>query len=136
MADPEAGAGADYQALGITKTFADIAVLRDVTVHFRSGEVHSLIGENGAGKSTLLKIMAGVYPSDAGTLALGGQTLPPLTPRDAQRHGIYLVPQEPRLMPDLSVAENLYLGALPRGRLGTVAGRRIARDLFWSQWNG
>jgi len=125
MADPEAGAGADYQALGITKTFADIAVLRDVTVHFRPGEVHSLIGENGAGKSTLLKIMAGVYPSDAGTLALGGQTLPPLTPRDAQRHGIYLVPQEPRLMPDLSVAENLYLGALPTGRIGAVAWRRM-----------
>ena len=69
--------------------------------------------------------MAGVYPSDAGTLALGGQTLPPLTPRDAQRHGIYLVPQEPRLMPDLSVAENLYLGALPTGRIGAVAWRRM-----------
>jgi len=125
MADHEAGAGADYQARGITKLFADTPVLRDVTVHFRPGEIHSLIGENGAGKSTLLKIMAGVYPSDAGTLSLGGQTLPPLTPRDAQRHGIYLVPQEPRLMPDLSVAENLYLGALPTGRLGTVAWRRM-----------
>jgi len=83
MADHEAGAGADYQARGITKTFADIAVLRDVTVHFRPGEIHSLIGENGAGKSTLLKVMAGAYPSDAGTLSLGGQNLPPLTPRDA-----------------------------------------------------
>jgi len=117
MADHEAGAGADYQARGITKTFADIAVLRDVTAHFRPGEIHSLIGENGAGKSTLLKVMAGVYPSDAGTLSLGGQTLPPLTPGDAQRLGIYLVPQEPRLMPDLPVAENLYLGALPTGRI-------------------
>jgi ABC-type sugar transport system ATPase subunit len=67
MADHEVGAGADYHARGITKAFAEIAVLRDVTVHFRPGEIHSLIGENGAGKSTLLKIMAGVYPSDAGT---------------------------------------------------------------------
>jgi ABC-type sugar transport system ATPase subunit len=125
VADHEAGAGVDYQARDVTKTFAGIAVLRDVTVHFRPGEIHSLIGENGAGKSTLLKVMAGVYPSDAGTLSLGGQTLPPLTPRDAQRHGIYLVPQEPRLMPDLSVAENLYLGALPTRRLGTVAWRRM-----------
>ncbi|HWF42089.1 MAG TPA: sugar ABC transporter ATP-binding protein, partial [Acidothermaceae bacterium] len=73
------------------------------------------VGENGAGKSTLLKIMAGVYSADAGSLVLEGETLTGLTPRDAQRHGIYLVPQEPRLMPDLSVAENLYLGALPRG---------------------
>jgi ABC-type sugar transport system ATPase subunit len=125
MADHKVDAGADYHARGITKTFADIAVLRDVTVHFRPGEIHSLIGENGAGKSTLLKVMAGVYPSDAGTLSLGGKTLPPLTPRDAQRHGIYLVPQEPRLMPDLSVAENLYLGALPTRQLGTVAWRRM-----------
>jgi len=125
VADHRAGAGVDYLARGITKSFANTAVLRDVTVHFRPGEVHSLIGENGAGKSTLLKVMAGVYPSDAGQLVLGGQALPPLTPRDAQRHGIYLVPQEPRLMPDLSVAENLYLGALPTRRLGTVAWRRM-----------
>jgi ABC-type sugar transport system ATPase subunit len=125
MADHQAGTGVDYLAENVTKTFAGIAVLRNVTVHFRPGEVHSLIGENGAGKSTLLKIMAGVYPSDTGELVLGGETLPPLTPRDAQRHGIYLVPQEPRLMPDLSVAENLYLGALPKGRLGTVAWRQM-----------
>jgi ABC-type sugar transport system ATPase subunit len=119
------GTGVDYLARDVTKTFAGIAVLRNVTVHFRPGEVHSLIGENGAGKSTLLKVMAGVYPSDTGQLVLGGQTLPPLTPRDALRRGIYLVPQEPRLMPDLSVAENLYLGALPTRRLGTVAWRRM-----------
>ena len=125
LADNQVGAGVDYLARDVTKTFAGITVLRNVTVHFRPGEVHSLIGENGAGKSTLLKIMAGVYPSDAGQLVLGGETLPPLSPRDAQRHGIYLVPQEPRLMPDLSVAENLYLGALPKGRLGTVAWRQM-----------
>jgi ABC-type sugar transport system ATPase subunit len=117
--------GADYMARGITKSFGGITVLHDVTVHFRPGEVHSVIGENGAGKSTLLKIMAGVYPSDQGALVLDGTTLPALTPRDAERHGIYLVPQEPRLMPDLSVAENLYLGALPTRRFGGVAWRLI-----------
>jgi len=112
--------GADYEAHAITKSFADVTVLHSVTVRFRPGEIHAVVGENGAGKSTLLKIMAGMYVPDSGTLVLDGETLPALTPREAHRRGIYLVPQEPRLMPDLSVAENLYLGALPRGRFGQV----------------
>jgi ABC-type sugar transport system ATPase subunit len=117
--------GADYETRGISKSFENVAVLRDVTVHFRRGEIHSLIGENGAGKSTLLKILSGMLPADRGELVLDGKRLPALTPREAQRHGIYLVPQEPRLMPDLSVAENLYLGALPTRWLGAVAWRRM-----------
>ena len=117
--------GADYETRGISKSFDDVAVLHDVTVHFHRGEIHSLIGENGAGKSTLLKILSGMIPADRGELVLDGTLLPALTPREAQRHGIYLVPQEPRLMPDLSVAENLYLGALPTRRLGGVAWRRM-----------
>ena len=117
--------GADYEARGVSKSFGGVAVLHDVTVHFCRGEIHSLIGENGAGKSTLLKVLAGMVPADHGELVLDGKLLPALTPRDAQRSGIYLVPQEPRLMPDLSVAENLYLGALPTRRFGTVAWRRI-----------
>ena len=112
-----ADGGAHYQALALSKSFSGVSVLRDVDVDFRPGEVHTLVGENGAGKSTLLKIMAGIYSADAGTLVLEGETLTGLTPREGQRHGVYLVPQEPRLMPDLSVAENLYLGALPRGVL-------------------
>jgi ABC-type sugar transport system ATPase subunit len=118
-----AAKGADYAAHGVSKSFGGVTVLRDVTVRFSPGEVHSLIGENGAGKSTLLKVMAGLYPADAGELVLDGKPLPTLSPREAQRHGIYLVPQEPRLMPDLSVAENLYLGALPTSRSGRVAWR-------------
>ena len=117
--------GADYEARGIVKSFAHVKVLRQVGVHFRPGEIHALVGENGAGKSTLLKIMAGVYSPDGGSLVLGGTTMSALSPREAQRHGIWLVPQEPRLMPDLSVAENLYLGALPTGLLGRVAWRRM-----------
>ena len=117
--------GTDYEARGVSKSFANVTVLHDVTVHFRQGEIHSIIGENGAGKSTLLRILAGMFPASSGELVLNGKALPALTPRDAQRHGIYLVPQEPRLMPDLSVAENLYLGALPRRRLGAVAWRRM-----------
>jgi len=117
--------GADYEARGVSKSFTNVTVLHDVTVHFHRGEIHSIIGENGAGKSTLLRILAGMFPASRGELVLNGKILPALTPRDAQRHGIYLVPQEPRLMPDLSVAENLYLGALPRRRFGAVAWRRM-----------
>jgi ABC-type sugar transport system ATPase subunit len=123
MADPETRAAderADYEARAITKSFADVTVLHSVDVCFRPGEIHALVGENGAGKSTLLKIMAGMYAADSGTLVLNGDALPALSPREAHRRGIYLVPQEPRLMPDLSVAENLYLGTLPRGRFGQV----------------
>ena len=117
--------GADYEARAVSKSFDSVTVLHDVTVHFYRGEIHSVIGENGAGKSTLLRILAGMFPATAGELVLDGKVLPALTPRDAQRHGVYLVPQEPRLMPDLSVAENLYLGALPRHRFGAVAWRRM-----------
>jgi ABC-type sugar transport system ATPase subunit len=112
-----AEAGARYSAIGIVKSFSGVKVLQDVSVEFRPSEVHTLVGENGAGKSTLLKIMAGIYAADAGSLLLEDESLTGLSPREAQRRGIYLVPQEPRLMPDLSVAENLYLGALPRGVL-------------------
>lgn len=106
-----------YDAVDITKSFSGVAVLKQVSVTFQAGEVHSLVGQNGAGKSTLLKILSGLYPFDKGQLSLNGQKLASLTPAEALKAGIYLVPQEPRLMPDLSVAENLYLGALPRGRL-------------------
>jgi ABC-type sugar transport system ATPase subunit len=118
-------AGVDYEARGVSKDFGAVTVLRDVTVRFSRGEIHSLIGENGAGKSTLLRILGGMLPASRGELVLDGKPLPVLTPRDAQRHGIYLVPQEPRLMPDLSVAENLYLGALPRRRFGAIAWRQM-----------
>ena len=110
--------GVEYKALHVSKAFSSVPVLKDVSVSFHPGEIHSLLGENGAGKSTLLKIMSGVYTHDGGQLIRAGEELGQLSPAEAQRRGIYLVPQEPRLMPDLSVAENLYLGTLPRGRFG------------------
>jgi ABC-type sugar transport system ATPase subunit len=111
------GSGLRYDAVDIDKRFSGVEVLKAVTVAFHPGEIHTLVGENGAGKSTLLKVMAGVYAPDGGSLSLGGVPQRGLSPREAQSRGIYLVPQEPRLMPDLSVAENLYVGALPKGRL-------------------
>jgi len=106
-----------YAAAGITKSFAGAVALRDVSVTFLPGEIHTLVGENGAGKSTLLRVMAGIHQADAGSLTLGGEPLTHLTPRAAQQRGIYLVPQEPTLMPHLSVVENLFVGILPKGRL-------------------
>lgn len=105
-----------YRGAGVTKSFDGATVLQAADVCFEPGEIHALCGQNGAGKSTLLKIMAGVYRPSAGELVLGEETLPPLTPRLAQQHGIYLVPQEPTPMPHLSVAENLFVGVLPRRR--------------------
>ena len=107
------GHGVVYEANGICKAFAGVTVLDNVSVTFQPGEVHSLLGANGAGKSTLLKILAGSLTMDAGELVLDKAILPPLTSSRALSNGIYLVPQEPRVMPDLSIAENIYLGILP-----------------------
>ncbi len=117
-----------YEAIGVSKSFDGANVLTDVSVTFEAGQVHTLAGENGAGKSTLLKIMAGVYQPDAGELHLGGERLAGLSPRSAQRRGIYLVPQEPALMGSLSVTENLFLGILRRGRMRTVDWAAMRRE--------
>lgn len=123
-----AATGLSYEIRGAYKAFSGVPVLKNVSIDFRPGEVHTLVGENGAGKSTLLKLMSGVYTADAGEFILNGVPLGSLTPAEAQRKGIYLVPQEPRLMPDLSVAENLFLGALPVGRLGFTVDWKAVND--------
>lgn len=109
--------GLHYHARDIRKSFSGVEVLKGVSLDLAQGEVHSLLGANGAGKSTLLKIMSGIYSSDGGELLVDGRVLPPLTPAKAQQASIYLVPQEPRVMPELSIAENIFLGIQPRGRL-------------------
>jgi ABC-type sugar transport system ATPase subunit len=120
---------ARYDGAGISKAFSGSPALSDVSVSFLPGEIHTLVGENGAGKSTLLKVMAGIHQPDAGELILNGQRLRALTPRSAQQHGIYLVPQEPTLMATLSVVENLFVGIMPRGRLPfSVDWRRMTQS--------
>ncbi|MFI5199623.1 MAG: ATP-binding cassette domain-containing protein, partial [Candidatus Limnocylindrales bacterium] len=74
------------------------------------GEVHALVGENGAGKSTLVKILAGIHQPDAGTIRLDGEAVQNHGPAHARQLGIAVVHQEPRLFPDLSVAENVFIG--------------------------
>lgn len=106
-----------YEAVAVSKSFSGARALDHVSVSFRPGEIHTLVGENGAGKSTLLRVMAGIHQPDSGELRLAGEQLTHLTPRSAQQRGIYLVPQEPTLMPHLSALENLFVGIIPRGRL-------------------
>ena len=105
---------------GLTKTFQAVTALRDVSIDFAAGSVHVLFGENGAGKSTLIGVLSGVHRPDAGQLLLSGSgadagdgglaEITPSSPREARELGISAVFQEPALVPQLSVAENLNLG--------------------------
>jgi L-arabinose transport system ATP-binding protein len=99
---------------GISKAFAGVLALREVSLEVRAGEVLALVGENGAGKSTLLKVLSGDYQPDAGQLLLDGTPVAFASPSDAHRAGIRVIYQEPEIIPHVSVAENVYVGELPR----------------------
>jgi len=99
---------------GITKSFPGVMALQDVDLEINEGEVHAIVGENGAGKSTLMKILAGFYQPDKGEIEVGGRKATHWTPREARSRGIGMIYQELNLVPDLSVAENISLGAMPR----------------------
>jgi ABC-type sugar transport system ATPase subunit len=101
------------QAAGITKHFPGARALTNVDFNLRAGEIHALCGENGAGKSTLMKILAGNIRQDSGTIWYKGQIVAFHSPLDAKRNGILLIHQEISLVPQLSVAENIFLGSLP-----------------------
>ena len=105
---------------GVSKTFPGVRALHEVSFEVARGEVHALIGENGAGKSTLMKILSGVYTDYEGQVRLDGQPLTLHGPRDAQRHGIAIIHQELNLIPELTVAENIFLGREPRTPLGLL----------------
>jgi len=104
----------------ITKTFPGVVALDDVTFECCLGEVHAVVGENGAGKSTLMKILAGVYVPDSGVIVLDGETVRILSPHAAQQLGVSIIYQELNLLPDLNVAQNVFLGRESRGPLGLV----------------
>ena len=113
------------RAAGISKSFFGNAVLRDVSIALAPGRIHALLGENGAGKSTLINVLSGALTPDAGTITIGGKTLDGLTPPMARSLGVAVVQQELSLMPHLSIAENIALGAAPR-RFGLIDYRAIA----------
>jgi ribose transport system ATP-binding protein len=111
---------------GVRKNFGATAALRGVSLGVGEGECHALIGENGAGKSTLMKILSGAHTADAGRIALDGEPFAPRNPHEARRAGVAMIYQELNLAPDLSVAENIVLGAEP-SRLGWLR-RGAMRD--------
>ena len=118
---------------GVSKRFGATQALDDVSLTLLPAEIHALVGENGAGKSTLVKILAGIHQPDSGTIALDGETTQIAGPGRARALGIAVVHQEPRLFPDLTVAENVFIGHAPAGRLGTIdwgSTRRSADALF------
>ena len=98
---------------GIGKSFLGVRVLDGVDLEVLPGEVHAIVGENGAGKSTLMKVVSGVYAPDEGTVEFAGTPRTFHGPRDAQRAGIGIVHQEFNLLPERTVAENVYLGHEP-----------------------
>ena len=112
----------------LTKAFGGLPALQAVSVEFRPGEVHALMGENGAGKSTLMKILAGLQPADGGAIALRGKTVRFASPQDALAQGIAMVHQELMPIPDLDVAENLLLGLEPVNALGWVDRAELHRE--------
>jgi galactofuranose transport system ATP-binding protein len=110
----------------ISKRFPGVQALAGVHFTVRRREVHALMGENGAGKSTLIKVLTGVHPRDSGTMSLGGVSIDPRSPREAEALGISTVYQEVNLIPHLSVAENICLGRQPT-RFGMIRWGAIAR---------
>ena len=112
---------------GLTKVFPNVRALTDVGFDVRGGEILALMGENGAGKSTLLKILSGDYTADGGGLEIDGAPAAFASPRAAHAAGIRVIYQEPEIVGGVDVAENLYLGELPRRTLGLVDRGQLMR---------
>jgi len=113
----------------VAKHFGGVQALRGVDFQLFPGEVHALLGENGAGKSTLVKILGGIYKPDAGVVKIGGEAIEMRSPTQAQALGIAVVQQEPKLFPDLDVAENVFMGRHPRDRFGRIDWKRMYREV-------
>jgi ribose transport system ATP-binding protein len=110
---------------GIRKTFPGVVALAGVDLTLHCGEVHMLLGENGAGKSTLMKILSGAYRKDGGEIRIRDQAVEITSPRHALELGIRVIYQELNLVPQLSVAENIFLGAAPTLVPGVIDRRKL-----------
>lgn len=126
-----ATADAALELREVSKSFGQAVALRSGSLHVEAGSIHALVGENGAGKSTLVKIVAGVYRRDAGTVLLDGAEVDFGSTAESKAHGIAVIYQEPTLFPDLSVAENIFMGRQP-----LRAGRRIDRARMHAEAEG
>ena len=112
----------------LSKSYAGVHALRDVSFQLEPGDIHAVVGENGAGKSTLMKIIAGVHSEFSGRFLIDGKETHFRSARDAHAAGIAMVHQELSVAPDLTVAENVFLGNQPTNALGLVQWRRMARE--------
>ena len=109
---------------GVEKSFPGVKALSDMQLELRHGEVLALVGENGAGKSTLMKLLSGIYTADTGRFYLEGEMYEPTSPRHARYLGISIIHQEFNLMPDLTVAQNIFIGREPK-RGGVFLSERV-----------
>ena len=116
------------EMIGVSKSYGGVRACQDVDFTVLAGEVHALLGENGAGKSTLMRVLSGDVTDHRGTIMVAGRQVRFAAPVDAQRAGIAMIHQELDLVPDLSVAENIFLGREPRTRLRTVDRGRMNAD--------
>src|SRR2546428_8589872 len=112
-ATPLADSAALLEASGLVKHFGPVVALRSADLRVRGGEIHALMGANGAGKSTLVKILTGALTADAGTITLGGRKRSFRSTSEARGAGLICVYQDPSLLPDLTVLQNLQLTATP-----------------------
>jgi rhamnose transport system ATP-binding protein len=112
----------------VTKAFGEAVVVDQVSVELFPGEVLALVGENGAGKSTCVKMLCGVHRPDGGHVEIAGEQVEFHSPLDAQGRGIAVVQQHPGLFGELSVAENVFAGRLPRGRFGRIDHKRMESE--------
>ncbi|PKQ06758.1 MAG: sugar ABC transporter ATP-binding protein, partial [Alphaproteobacteria bacterium HGW-Alphaproteobacteria-10] len=113
---------------GVGKSFGGVVALADVDFTLRAGEIHGLVGENGAGKSTTMKIIAGVHHDYRGEMRINGRPIRLRSPREALDAGVGMVHQELSIAPDLTVAENVFLGKQPTTRLGLVDWSRMRTE--------
>ncbi|MCA9797852.1 MAG: sugar ABC transporter ATP-binding protein, partial [Candidatus Eremiobacteraeota bacterium] len=117
----------------VTKTFPGVRALNDVTFDVKAGEVHGLVGENGAGKSTLMGVASGALVPDQGSVTIDGTAVSG-DPKHSRELGLAIVRQEPSLMPDLTVAENIYLG-LPLGKRPAISAMAAWTTELMAAWD-
>ena len=111
----------------ISKRFPGVIALNNVSLKFFPGEVHAVVGENGAGKSTLMKIMAGAYIPDSGEMLLQGEKVTFVHPKVAQEKGVSIIYQEFNLLPERTVAQNIFLGREP-SKFGALDVRALNKN--------
>ncbi len=124
---PAKSDGPILKMTGVSKRFPGVLALEDVHLEVGQSEIHALLGENGAGKSTLLKVLSGAQSADAGEIELFGEPVAFGTPHDAQRAGVVTIYQEFTLVPEMTIAENVFIGREPGSRL-FISWRRLADD--------